>query len=120
MKSHTKIKSPPDNVRHRRSHRHLVRFSVLRSVFTERRSRIEVLKRIGMSRRRIVGMYAWESAAFTVVHTIAGFIAGSAVYLITYLFKCFVLNYEWYGGFTTDPTVLYSTNAFSFTATGGR
>lgn len=84
-------------------------FSVLRSIFTERRSRIEILKRIGMSRRRIIGMYAWECAAFTVVQTIAGFIAGSVVYLITYLFKGFVLNYEWYGGFTSDTNVLYST-----------
>ena len=86
-------------------------FSVLRTIFIERRSRIDILKRIGMSKRRIFGMYACECAAFTVVQTIAGFIVGSVVYLITYLFKGFVLNYKWYGGFTDDPTVLYSTRS---------
>lgn len=91
-------------------------FSVLRGIFTQRRNRIEILKRIGMSRKRIAGMYALECGAFTLIQTAAGMLAGALVYQAVYAFKTTVLGVKAYSAFTSDATVLKFTTDPFFTA----
>lgn len=75
-------------------------YSVLRMIFLKRRGRIEILKRIGMSKRRIIHMYALEGAGFAVIQTLIGLIAGLAVYGVIWLVKTGALGEKPYSAFT--------------------
>ena len=78
-------------------------FSVMRSIFAERRGRIETLKKIGAKRLVITQMYAFECAAFAVLQTALGIVSGLAVYGGIYLFKTNVLGAKPYSGFDNIP-----------------
>ena len=84
-------------------------YSVLRSVFNERKSRIGILRRIGMSKRALAGMYVFEGASFAVIQTVLGFLAGAAAYWGIFLFKVKVLGMSFYSGFTLDKLVTDNT-----------
>lgn len=92
-------------------------FSVLRGVFLERRSRISVLKRIGMKKRLIAAMYAFECAVFTAVQTIIGIAAGLAAYGGIYLVKTSILGEKPYSAFT-DIGIVYERTLDPFLYAG--
>lgn len=92
-------------------------FSVLRGIFIERRSRISVLKRIGMKKRQIAAMYAFECAVFTVVQTITGIAAGLAAYGGIYLVKTSILGEKPYSAFT-DIGIVYERTLDPFLYAG--
>lgn len=75
-------------------------FSVLRGIFIERRGRILMLKRIGMKKRLIGTMYAFECAVFAVIQTMIGIAAGLAAYGVIYLVKTSCLGEKPYSAFT--------------------
>ena len=81
-------------------------FSVLRGIFIERRGRISVLKRIGMKRRLIAAMYAFECAVFAAIQTIIGIAAGLAAYGGIYLVKTSFFGEKPYSAFT-DIGIVY-------------
>lgn len=84
-------------------------FSVLRTVFIERQSRIDMLKRIGMKKRAIGGMYVIECAVFSVIQAALGFIVGFAAYWGVFLFKTRVLGKSAYSCFTSETRIIKST-----------
>ncbi|MDE6727569.1 MAG: ABC transporter permease [Oscillospiraceae bacterium] len=84
-------------------------FSVLRSVFMERRSRIDMLNRIGMKKSLIVGMFAFECAMFTLIQTLLGILAGLAAYGGIFKFKTSVLGEKPYSAFTDIKVAVKGT-----------
>ena len=84
-------------------------YSILKSVFAERRGRIETLKNIGMSKRSVGCMYAVECAAFTLIQTVIGIVLGLGVYGVMFLFKTSVLREKPYSGFTDIRWVFKQT-----------
>ena len=90
-------------------------FTVLRSVFQERENNISILKRLGMSRKKRMGMYVTEYAALTVFTTLTGFIIGSAAYGAILAFKVLFLGESNISGFTSDYYVISrSVDPFAF------
>ena len=77
-------------------------FVVLRNVFSERRTRIEMLKKIGMSKSAVGNMYAVECVIFIIVQTVLGYLVGLAAYWGIFLFKTTVLGEKPYSAFTND------------------
>ncbi len=92
-------------------------FSVIRGIFIERRGRIAMLKRIGMKKRLIAAMYAFECAAIAVVQTIIGIAAGLAAYGGIYLVKTSLLGEKPYSAFT-DIRVVYNRSLDPFLYAG--
>lgn len=84
-------------------------YSILRNVFADRRGRIETLKKIGMSKRSVGGMYVVECAAFTLIQTVIGLAIGLGVYGGILQFKTSVLHEKPYSGFTSLKVVLDMT-----------
>ena len=84
-------------------------FSILRSIFSERKSRIEILKRIGMSKRRIAIMYAVECAMFAVIQTILGIMFGFLAYEGVLKFRTEVLEQKIYSGITDLWLITHTT-----------
>lgn len=88
-------------------------FSVLRNIFIERRSRTEILKRIGMSDKRINLMYAVECAFMTVLQTIIGLLLGCGLYSAALAFKVNVLGMDKLSDYTYIPVRSgFTTNAY--------
>lgn len=77
-------------------------FTVIRTIFHERQGNIAILKNIGMSRTKRLGMYAAECAALSVTATLAGFLAGTIVYFIILAVKVMFLGETNISGFTSD------------------
>lgn len=75
-------------------------YSILKNVFADRQTRVETLKKIGMSKRSIGCMYAIECAVFTLIQTLIGLAIGLGVYGGIFLFKTSVLREKPYSGFT--------------------
>lgn len=75
-------------------------YSILKTVFADRQSRIETLKKLGMSKRSVGCMYAVECAVFTLIQTVIGLAIGLGVYGGIFLFKTSVLREKPYSGFT--------------------
>ena len=92
-------------------------FSVLRGIFIERRSRISVLKRIGMKKRLIGAMYAFECAVFAVIQTIIGIASGLAAYGVIYLVKTSFFGEKPYNAFT-DIGIVYDRTLDPFLYAG--
>ena len=87
-------------------------FSVLRNIFIGRRSRTEILKRIGMSNKRINLMYAVECVFMTVLQTVIGLLAGCALYGTVFAFKVSVLGMDKaFDGYLTVRSA-FATNAY--------
>lgn len=84
-------------------------FSVLRSIFLGRRDLINILRRIGMSSKKIQQMYAIECAFFTVAQIIIGTALGAAVYAAINGFQVGVLGESVYSAFTSDVLVTSNT-----------
>lgn len=84
-------------------------YSILRNVFADRRGRIDTLKKIGMSRCSVGGMYAVECATFTLIQTVMGLAIGLGVYGGIVQFKTSVLHEKPYSGFTNLKIVLDMT-----------
>ena len=81
-------------------------FSVLRGIFIERQGRISMLGRIGMKKRQIAAMYAFECTVFAAVQTVIGIAAGLAAYGGIYLVKTSLLGEKPYSAFT-DIGIVY-------------
>ncbi|MDE6733253.1 MAG: hypothetical protein K2J77_10300 [Oscillospiraceae bacterium] len=84
--------------------------SVLRSVFAERRGRIEILKRIGMNKREIGKLYAAECAVFAIIQTALGILVGLAAYCGIFAFKVNALDEKPISGFTSFILVTEKTH----------
>ncbi len=84
-------------------------YSVLRMIFIKRRGRIEVLKRIGMPKRRILYMYIFECVCFAIIQTLIGLIVGLAAYGGIWLFRTGVLCEKLYSAFTDLAIVIEKT-----------
>ena len=92
-------------------------FSILRSIFSERKSRIEILKRIGMSKRRIAMMYAVECAMFAFIQITLGIIFGFSAYEVIFKLRTEVIGEKVYSGLTDMWLVTHFTpNPFLFSA----
>ena len=88
-------------------------FSVLRNIFIERRSRTQILRRIGMSDRRIGAMYAIECFLMIILQTTAGLLFGCAIYGAVFAFRVNVLGYPPYSGFTANSYIsVFSPDPF--------
>lgn len=77
-------------------------FTVIRTIFHERQGNIAILKKIGMSRKKRLGMYAAECAALSAAAALAGFLAGTIVYFIILIVKVLFMGETNISGFTTD------------------
>lgn len=84
-------------------------FSVLRGIFIERQNRISTLKRIGVKKKFIAGMYGFECVIFAVVQTIVGITAGLVAYGGIYLVKTSFLGEKPYSAFTNIGIVYRRT-----------
>lgn len=91
-------------------------YSVLRMIFIKRRGRIEILKRMGMPKRRIFFMYALECAGFAVIQTLVGLLAGLAAYGGIWLVKTGALGEKPYSAFTDLWMVFEKTSSPVFFA----
>lgn len=92
-------------------------FSILRSVFAERKSRIDILKRIGMKKSGVVKLHAVECAIFAVIQIILGIALGLAAYQVIFLFKTNVLGEKPYSGLTDLAVAIKNTlDPFAFGA----
>lgn len=80
-------------------------FSVLRNIFTERRGKIEMLKKIGMKKSDVGKLYAVEAAILAAIQTLLGILAGLAAYGGIFLFKTNVLGEKPYSGFTSNVII---------------
>ncbi len=90
-------------------------YSILKNVFSERRSKIETLKKIGMSKRSVGVLYAVECISFTLIQTIIGLVIGLGAYGGIFAFKTSVLREKPYSGFTNiRRAVDQSPNPFLF------
>ena len=77
----------------------------LRSVFAERENSIAMLRRIGLSKRRIKIMYFTECLILFVVQTVIGIGAGSAVHLVITKIQSSLIDKLNITGFTLDPLI---------------
>ena len=84
-------------------------YSILKNVFADRRSRIETLKKIGMSKRSVGCMYAVECAVFTLIQTVIGILLGLGAYGAIFWFKTSVLGEKPYSGFTNIRRAIEET-----------
>ena len=84
-------------------------YSILKNVFADRQSRIETLKKIGMSKRSVGCMYVVECAVFTLIQTVIGLAIGLGVYGGIFRFKTSVLGEKPYSGFTDIKRALDTT-----------
>ncbi len=84
-------------------------FSVLRNIFTERRGKIEMLKKIGMKKSAIGKLYAVEAVILAALQTLLGILAGVAAYGGIFLFKTNVLGEKPYSGFTSNVIIRQHT-----------
>ena len=84
-------------------------YSILKSVFAQRRDRIETLKNIGMSKRSVGCMLAAECAAFTLIQTVIGIVLGLGAYGGIFWFKTSVLREKPYSAFTDIRRVYTET-----------
>lgn len=84
-------------------------FSVLRIIFAQRRNTFEILRRIGVSKRKTYVLYTTECLLFTVIQTIVGFGAGILFYTVLHRFQVNALEYTDYSAFTSDRLITNST-----------
>lgn len=84
-------------------------FSVLRIIFAQRRNTFEILRRIGVSKRKTYVLYTTECLLFTIVQTIVGFGAGILFYTVLHRFQVNALEYTDYSAFTSDRIITNST-----------
>lgn len=84
-------------------------FSVLRGVFIERQGFIGSLRRTGMSRKHIRGMYALECALFIPAQMIAGIVLGVLGYAAINAYRVSILGESGYSAFTSDTFVTSNT-----------
>lgn len=84
-------------------------FSVLRSIFDSRKSNIETLRKIGMSKQRITLMYIIECIFFTIIQIFIGIILGIGAYCLIYNFQVNILEMADYSAFTNDILVIENT-----------
>lgn len=90
-------------------------YSILKNVFSERRVKIETLKKIGMSKCSVGVLYAVECISFTLIQTIVGLALGLGAYGGIFAFKTSVLREKPYSGFTDiRRAVEQSPNPFLF------
>ncbi|MGN1329146.1 MAG: FtsX-like permease family protein [Eubacterium sp.] len=92
-------------------------FSVLRGIFIERQGRISMLGRIGMKKRQIAAMYAFECAVFSIIQTIIGIAVGLVAYGGIYLVKTSFLGEKPYSAFT-DIGIVYERTLDPFLYAG--
>ena len=85
-------------------------FSVLRSIFDSRKSNIEMLRKIGMSKRKIILMYVMECISFTILQIFTGVILGIGAYCLIYHFQVNILEMTDYSAFTNDVLVTEHTH----------
>lgn len=84
-------------------------FSVQRSITLSRRQNISILRRMGVSKGKIYGMYALEGFGFFLQQSILGILAGCGIYELIYLYQVKFLNMGAYSGFTMSPYITYDT-----------
>ena len=84
-------------------------FSVLRSIFIGRQSFIAILRRIGVSAKKIRKIYAVECACFTVAQIVLGTALGALSYAALNAFQVGVLGESSYSAFTSDILVTSNT-----------
>ena len=84
-------------------------FSVLRGIFIERQSFVDVLRRTGMAKKDIRKLYALECAVFIVVEIIIGTLLGVLGYSALNAYQIYVLGQSRYSAFTTDVLVTSNT-----------
>ena len=84
-------------------------FSVLRGIFIERQSFVDVLRRTGMAKKDIRKLYALECAVFIAMQIIIGAALGVLGYAALNAYQINVLGQSRYSAFTTDILVTSNT-----------
>lgn len=84
-------------------------FSVQRGITLSRRQNISVLRRMGVSKGKIYGMYALEGFGFFLQQSVLGILVGCGLYELIYLYQVKFLNMGAYSGFTMSPYVTHDT-----------
>lgn len=84
-------------------------FSVLRGIFIQRRDFINTLHRIGMSKKKIRGLYGLECTIFILVQIIIGTALGTLGYAAINAYSINVLGESGHSAFTTDILVTSNT-----------
>ena len=84
-------------------------FSVLRGIFIERQSFVDVLRRTGMAKKDIRKLYALECAVFIAIQIIIGTLFGVLGYAALNAYQINVLGQSRYSAFTTDILVTSNT-----------
>ncbi len=92
-------------------------YAVLRSVFEKRRHHIRLLRRIGMTRTQIRGMYCVECCGFILLQSLIGILLGLLAYGVLFRYQTAVLGMPDYSAFGCSALVRSRTaNAFVLTA----
>ena len=81
--------------------------AVMRSIFTERENTVSMLRKVGVSKRRIRVMYAIEYLCLAAVQTVIGLALGSLAHLGIYMYQTRVLDMKHFSGFTVNE---YASN----------
>ena len=79
--------------------------ATLKNIFAERESTISMLRRIGMSKRRVRVMYTIECIVLTLVQTALGLGLGSLAHLLITKAEVSALDKKDLLGFTSDPLI---------------
>ncbi len=79
--------------------------ATLKNIFSERENTISMLRRIGMSKRRVRVMYTIECLVLTLVQTALGLGIGSLAHLLITKAEVWALDKKDLLGFTSDPLV---------------
>ena len=82
---------------------------ILNIVFKERESTDRLLRNIGFSKAKSVGMYSAEAVLLFVIQTIFGILFGILFYVLTYAVRTVFMDMSRYSAFTSDPLVLGAT-----------
>lgn len=76
--------------------------AVMRNIFAEREDTVRMLRRIGVSKRRIRVMYAIEFLCLAMIQTVIGFALGTAAHLGISAYQINVLDMKSVTGFTSE------------------
>ena len=81
--------------------------AVMRSIFAERENTVGMLRKVGISKRGIRVIFAFEYLCLTVIQTVIGLALGSAAHLGIYLYQINMLDMKHFTGFTKNEFASY-------------
>lgn len=83
--------------------------SILRIIIIDRKNNINILRRLGTSKKQIFALHALECMTFTVIQTIIGALFGLLAYYALNRYQKNIIGLKEYNGFTNDDYVVRNT-----------